>query len=399
MPPVILPNDPRAGGWAITWAQHIRSILGTLLRIRSFAASIAAVMLTAGVLTGCTSPAPAPTDSPTASAAAPEPTPSPTAQAAPDLAALCEQLLPLETVQERFGADTTLRVASAPSAVPDLAAWGAVARGDLQCSWGDDGDTYWSSNAVLMMRGDDSEFEELRESADEYPSDRDRIDAIGSSVDWCHDEQECQFAAAAPDGGWVGLVLRPDAGSSLLDTAAIRERWTPVLADAASAAATVRGALQPASDTAVACDELLSVDEARELLGDPEAFVSDPRGWGEGGTFVTEKWHVAFNASGCTWASGPEADNVTVYALRAPEWARTAAFENVVATSEQHAGEHIEIAGVDDAWMYRYTGGDDVSGIAGTYDLLIGDVWLQLVTTDGDDLDEVVSRIVANLAD
>lgn len=367
------------------------------MRIRSSAASIAALLVTVGLLAGCTAAAPE-ADPPAASTPAAEPSPSATPAAAPDLADLCEQLLPLETVQERFGDDTVLLTSDDPSPVPDMARWSGLARGNIQCSWGASGDPYWDANAVLLVRSDDAEFDELRRSSDEYPNERERLDAVGSSVDWCFDREECQFAAARPEGGWVGLVLRPDAGGNLLDTETIRERWTPTIKAVLDAAPSVTEVSMPEAGPHVACVDLLATDEARDLLGDQEAFLSDPRDWGEGGTFVTEKWHIAFNADGCTWSSGLEADSITVYAVRAPAWAREAAFDDVVAEADQFIGERLDVDGVDDAWRYRYVGDHDVSGSGGTYDLLVDGLWLEVTIGSGQESDRVLSAIVANLA-
>ena len=367
------------------------------MRIRSSAASIAAVMLTAGLLTGCTSPAPAPTESPTASAATPEPTPSPTAEAAPDLAALCEQLLPLETVQERFGDDSIL-LTGRPSARADISGWSGLLRGRLDCDWGTPSDR---NVVVTLSRGDADFFDVMYEQVEERNGGSEvRFDTFGRSLDGCDElYPSCQYSVLLNGEDQLEVDLSPDYGSTLLPEEEIRERWDPEVERMMAAADGILASLPIVDPQPVDCASMLSVDEARELLGTDEVFSYDIANgfhdmslFGVGGPTLSD-------LDRCDWSNYGSDPMIAVMYTADPGNIRSSAFGSVSATSADPSdgvrGEQVEIIAADEAWLYCYpeNSGRGDCGL----DLQIGGLWLQVEGPDEAITTKTAERIAANL--
>ncbi len=376
-----------------------------MLRIRTLAAVPAALVVITAMLAGCTAAQPTPEPPEETPAASSEPSIDPAAET-PDLRAICESLIPLATIQERFGDDTTLLIDHGPSPEPEFSTWAALASGDVLCFWGNPDQESVSANVSLMLFSDaadeyarDREWNEEHEAEFGDSTDR-RFDAFGTSIDECF-EHRCDSSILLDDGStWVTLQLQADAGSSLLDGAAMRERWDPVLeAVIASTPATLDEApdVRSAQPT---CDQLLSLEEASELLGETVTRVSDPRGWLEGGTVVSEKWHPAFHGIGCRWGDTLEGAGAQVNFVAAPAWVREAAFERVaeeesVPRDTAYVGREAETAGATAAWEFC----TEVDGVqrSCSFDLLVGEVWLQVSGLGAPSTEAIATAISANL--
>jgi hypothetical protein len=354
-------------------------------------------MLTAGLLAGCTSPAPTPTEPPTAAAPAPEPTPSPSAETAPDLIALCEQLLPLETVQERFGDDVEL-LTGRSGVRPDISTWAGLLRGRIDCEWGTTNDR---NVAVTLTRGDTSFFSATYRSVESAPATATggdwRYDAIGTSVDACETlYASCQYSLLVGESDdWLEIDLRADAGSSLLPADEIRTRWDPEVQRISEVADEVLGSLPEPVEPSPACESLLSDAEASEILGfevratEPGLFFHDMSLLGAGGPTLKDSDH-------CLWADYD--GGLSVAMTWDPADLRAAAFDDVTGEIDGvGSGERVEVAGADDAWStcFEREAWTDCS-----VDLRVGELWLA-VQVDGADAGGIVqaaARIVANLA-
>lgn len=375
------------------------------MRIRTLAAVPAALVVTIAMLTGCTTP-PAdsePTEEPTTAPV--EPSVEPAAEA-PDLRAICEDLIPLATIQERFGDDTTLLIDHGPSPEPEFSTWAALASGDVLCFWGNPDQETVSANVSLMLFPD---------AADEYARDREmneqleaetgggvdrRFDALGTSADFC-DGFRCENSVLLEDGStWVTLQLRADEGSSLLDASEMRSRWDPVLESVIAKTPTMLGDVPDARTAQPACDDLLSLEQASALLGEPVTRVSDAGDWLEGATIVGEKWHPAYHGTACRWGDTQESTAVHVSFIAAPEWARIAAFDRVGPEESGFryypmTGESIVIDGAVDAWQFCQ---DPDSGTEECrIDLVLGNVWVQVQGFGVDQPVAVAERIAQNL--
>jgi hypothetical protein len=375
------------------------------VRIRNRAAVSAALIVVTAMLTGCTAPPtdPRPTSPP---ATAPvKPSIEPAAEA-PDLRAVCEELIPLATIQERFGDDTTLMIDHGPSPEPEFSTWAALASGDVLCFWGNPDQESINANVSLMLFPDAAdEYARDRESNEQLEAESDgsldrRFDAFGSSVDWC-EELRCEGGVLLDDGStWVTLQLRADEGSSLLDSSAMRSRWDPVLESVIADAPAALSAVPDARPAQPACDDLLSLDEAGALLGEPVTKVSDAGDWLEGATVVGEKWHPAYHGTACRWGDTLEGAAMHVSFIAAPDWARASAFERVgpEESAFRHSpltGESITVDAASDAWQFC----PDTETSAGgcRIDLLVGDVWMQIEGFGLDEPADAAERIAQNL--
>ncbi len=366
------------------------------MRIRSSAASIAALFVTAGLLAGCTAASPEPVEPPVASAPAPEPAPSATQTAAPDLAALCEQLLPLETVQERFGDESELLTGRDDSR-PDISSWGGLLRGRISCGWG----TMENRNvAVTLQRGDNSFFSTMRENVEDAPATPRggdwRYDAFGASVDACETVYwSCQYSLLlGAEDDWLEIDLRADHGSTLLPAEEMRERWDPEVQRIIDIADELLDGLPEPVAPSPDCETLLNDAEASALIGtdvqetEPGFFFHDMTLLGAGGPTLQDVDH-------CLWADYNS--GVSVLMTQDPRDLRASAFAAVREEVDgAGGGEHLEIAGADDAWR-SCVSGDSRTDCA--LDLRVGDLWLA-VRVDGADAETVASaaeQIVANL--
>ncbi|GMA28101.1 hypothetical protein [Arenivirga flava] len=376
------------------------------MRIRTLAAVPAALAIIATVLTGCTNPSadPEPTVEPTTAPA--EPGAEPVAEES-DLRTICEGLIPLATVQERFGDDTTLLIDHGPSPEPEFSTWAALASGDVLCFWGNPDQETINANVSLMLFRDGAdeyarsrEENELLEAEQSGSLDR-RFDAFGASVDWC-DGYRCETSVLLDEGpSWVTLQLRADEGSTLLDTASMRSRWDPVLEVALAETPAALEAVPDARSAQPACDDLLGLDEASALLGETVTKVTDAGDWLEGATVVGEKWHPAYHGTACRWGDTQEGAAVHVAFIAAPDWVRAASFERVGPTESgfRHTpltGESITIDGASDAWQFCREPGDGIEECR--VDLQVGDVWLQLEGFGVDEPLAVAEAVARNLA-
>lgn len=376
------------------------------MRIRTLTAGSAVLVAISALLTACaTSPAePAP-----AGSSSQAPTPGSTVEAAietPDLRAICEGLIPLATIQERFGDDTMLLIDQGPSPEPEFSTWAALASGDVLCFWGNPDQQSYDANVSLMLFEDAAdEYARDRtwneEHAAEFPDSFDRrFDALGASIDTCF-EHRCDYGVLLDDGStWVTLQLQSDRGSSLLAGAAMRERWDPVLETVLAATPSVLSSVDDVRGEQPSCDDLLGLDQASELLGETVSRVSDPRGWLEGGTVISEKWHPAFHGTGCRWGDALESPSAHVSMIAAPAWVRESAFERIGDEESgvrdyPYTGRAMSIAGADDAWEYCVEVDETVRGC--DIDLLIGDVWLQIAGFDAPSTTTIAETITTNL--
>lgn len=377
-----------------------------MLRIRTLAAVPAALAVITAMLAGCTAAQPAPEPPEETPAASSEPSIEPAAET-PDLRAICETLIPLATIQERFGDDTTLLIDHGPSPEPEFSTWAALASGDVLCFWGNPDQESVSANVSLMLfRGGADQYARSREENEQLDAgvggglDR-RFDAFGASVDWC-DGYRCESSVLLDDGPtWVTLQLRADEGSSLLDTASMRSRWDPVLEEALTKSPAALEAVPTVGTAQPVCEDLLALDEASELLGEPVTQVSDAGDWLEGATVVGEKWHPAYHGTACRWGDTQEGAAVHVAFIAAPDWVRAASFERVGPTESgfRHTpltGESITIDGASDSWQFCREPGDGIEECR--VDLQVGDVWLQLEGFGVDEPLAVAEAIARNLA-
>ncbi len=363
------------------------------MRIRSSAASIAALVVTAGLLAGCTAAAPE-ADPPAASTPAPEPTPSAAPAAAPDLAALCEQLLPLATVQERFGEESEL-LTGREDTRPDISAWGGLLRGRINCGWGTTQDR---NVAVTLQRGDNSFFTTMRDSVEDAPATPRggdwRYDAFGTSVDACETVYwSCQYSLLLGEqDDWLEIDLRADHGSTLLPAEEMRARWDPEVQRIIDAADELLNGLPEPVAPSPDCESLLSDAEASALIGtdvqatEPGFFFHDMTLLGAGGPTLRDVDH-------CLWADYNA--GVSVLMTQDPQDLRASAFATVEERIDgAGSGEQLEIAGADDAWRSCITSD---SGSDCVVDLRVGDLWMS-VRVDGADAETVASAAEQMLA-
>lgn len=375
------------------------------MRIRTLAAVPAALVVITAMLTGCTAAQPSPEPTGETPAASVEPTVEPAAEV-PDLRAICEDMIPLATIQERFGDDTTLLIDHGPSPEPEFSTWAALASGDVLCFWGNPDKQTIDANVSLMLFPNatdeytrDREWNEEHEAEFGDSTDR-RFDAFGTSIDECF-EHRCDSSILLDDGStWVTLQLQADRDSSLLDGTAMRERWDPVLEAVIASAPAALGEAPDVRSAQPSCDQLLSLEEASELLGETVTRVSDPRGWLEGGTVVNEKWHPAFHGTGCRWGDELESPSAHVSFIAAPAWARESSFERVGAEESgervyPYSGRAIDVEGASDAWEYCIQVDDQVRGC--DIDLLVGEFWLQVAGFDAPSTSAIAAAVAANL--
>ncbi len=367
------------------------------MHIRSTATSIAALVLTVGLLAGCSSAEPPTPEVPTASSPAPEPAPSSVAVPPPDLASLCEQLLPLETVRERFGDDSELLTGRA-DVRPDISAWAGLLRGRIDCDWGTADDR---NVAVTLTRGDTSAFANgyrTVEDAPATPVGADwRYDAFGTSVDACETVYwSCQYSLlVGEDDDWLEIDLRADQGSSLLPSDEIRARWDPEVQRISELADELLDALPEPVAPSPACDALLTDAEATAIVGyevraeEPSFFFHDMSLLGAGSSTLQDADH-------CLWSDYN--GGISVIMTEDPDDFRASAFENVTERLDGvGSGGRVEIAGADDAWRSCI---DRREWVDCTVDLRIGSLWLS-VEVDGAEaeaISDAAEQVATNLA-
>ncbi len=370
------------------------------MRIRSSAASIAALLISVGLLAGCTAAAPE-ADPPAASTPAAEPSPSATPAAAPDLADLCEQLLPLETVQERFGDDTVL-LTGKPSARADISGWAGLLRGRIDCNWGSvDADRAGRNVTVTLRRGNTDFFTTLYEQTEGKGGSEIRYDAFGSSLDGCDPLYPyCQYSALVGDTDWLELDLTADQGSALLPPDQIRERWDPEVERMIAGADAVLGSLPIVEPQPIGCETMLSAEAARELTGADDVGPVDVSMFFHDMSLLGVAAATLDDLDRCDWSDAEGGSSIEVLYTDDPDDVRARAFAAVSADSPDRddavEGEAIEVVGADEAWRFCFDA--EVTSAGCGIDLRVDGFWMQVRTESPDALLPAVERILANLA-
>ncbi len=363
------------------------------------ATALAALVL----LAGCTSPGPEPTQSHPSSTTTQ--TAAPTAQpaAVPDLAELCEQLLPLATVQERFGQDIVL-AATAASARPQIAEWSTAARGDLFCQWRTAQPASGTAAVEIITRrgGAGSIHASAKERIASWSSQPDQggvdaaLDRFGDSVDACTVDR-CEYSVLTARGSWLWAAFqappRADPAVEQLRAAADGdlERLTAEIDDILREIDVPRRAVP-------SCDDLITLEQARGLVGDGALEPIDAlesSGWNP--TILSDGPAALVVLERCDRVDPADLQGISVRYAAVPQSVRDAAFDSVVEnvigdSTDARSGERIEIAGAEAAWRFCFDDGG--CGV----DVLAQGVWMQIHARDSL-LVPAAETIVANLTD